>query len=78
MKRLRMFRHIWLDPETVCYLDYDSDRACSVRPNPTPGSVGYSASSVRRDYRGHRDYRFLRDYARASSHETVNTSCDEN
>jgi hypothetical protein len=35
-----VFRHIWLDPETVCYLDYDSDRACSVGPNPTPGSVG--------------------------------------
>ncbi len=34
-----MFRHIWLDPETVCYLDYDSDRACSVGPNLTPGSV---------------------------------------
>ncbi len=31
-----VFRHI----ETVCYLDYDSDWACSVRPNPTPGSVG--------------------------------------
>ncbi len=24
----------------VCYLDYDSDRACSVGRNPTPGSVG--------------------------------------
>ncbi len=35
-----MFRHIWLDPETVCYLEYDSDWACSVGPNPTPGSVG--------------------------------------
>ncbi len=35
-----MFRHVWLDPEMVCYLDYDSDRACSVRPNPTLGSVG--------------------------------------
>ena len=35
-----VFRHIWLDPETVCYLDYDSDRACSVGPNPTQGSVG--------------------------------------
>ncbi len=35
-----LFRHIWLDPETVCYLDNDSDRACSVGPNPTPGSVG--------------------------------------
>ncbi len=35
-----LFRHIWLDPEMVCYLDYDSDRACPVGPNPTPGSVG--------------------------------------
>ncbi len=24
---LFMFRHIWIDPETVCYIDYDSDRA---------------------------------------------------
>ncbi len=23
---LPLFRHIWLDPETVCYRDYDSDR----------------------------------------------------
>ncbi len=23
----------------VCYLDYDSDRACSVGPNLTPSSV---------------------------------------
>ncbi len=23
-----VFRHIWLDPETVCYLDYDSDLVC--------------------------------------------------
>jgi hypothetical protein len=38
--RVGLFRHIWLDPETVCYLDYDSDRACSVGPNPTPDSVG--------------------------------------
>jgi hypothetical protein len=35
-----MFRHIWFDPETVRYLDYDSDWACSVGPNPTAGSVG--------------------------------------
>jgi hypothetical protein len=37
---IRVFRHIRIDLETVCYLDYDSDRACSVGPNPTPGSVG--------------------------------------
>ena len=29
-----LFRHIWLDPETVCYLDYNSDRACSAGPDP--------------------------------------------
>ncbi len=37
---LYLFKHIFLNPETLCYLDYDSDRACSVGPNPTPGSVG--------------------------------------
>ncbi len=35
-----MFRHIGIDPETVRYLDSDSDWACAVGPNPTPGSVG--------------------------------------
>ena len=34
-KQSVLFRHIWLDPETVCYLDYDSDRACSAGPDPT-------------------------------------------
>jgi hypothetical protein len=73
-ERSPALRHIWLYPETVCYLDYDSDQACSVGPNPTPGSVGaeYRAHSVRRDYRGHNDYRVRRDYARANSHETLN------
>ncbi len=35
-----MFGHIGIDPETLCYLDSDSDWACAVGPNPTPGSVG--------------------------------------
>ena len=30
-----VFRHIWLDPETVCYLDYyNPSRACSAGPVP--------------------------------------------
>ena len=37
-------RHI--DPETVCRLDYNSDRASSVGPNPTPGSVGTVTAAV--------------------------------
>ncbi len=30
-----VFRHIWIDPETGSYLDYDSDRACSAGQDPT-------------------------------------------
>ena len=26
-----LFGHTWIDPATVCYLDYDSDWACSAR-----------------------------------------------
>ena len=29
-----VLRHIWLDPERVCYPDYDSDRACTAGPDP--------------------------------------------
>ena len=30
-----VFGHIWLVPETSCYLDYDPARACSAGPDPT-------------------------------------------
>jgi hypothetical protein len=31
-----VFGHIWLDPETVCYLDYyNPNRACYAGPVPT-------------------------------------------
>ncbi len=29
-----VIRHLWLDSETVCYLDYDPDLACSVGLDP--------------------------------------------
>ncbi len=62
-----VFRHIWLDPETVYYLDYDSERACSAGPDPR--ARAYRAHHACRDYRGHRDYSVYRDYARANSHQ---------
>jgi hypothetical protein len=29
-----LFGHIWLDPETVCSLDYDPGRACFAGSDP--------------------------------------------
>ncbi len=34
LEQSRVMQHIWLDPETVCSLDFDPDRACSAGPDP--------------------------------------------
>jgi hypothetical protein len=35
-----MVRRVEISAETLCYLDYESDWACSVGSNPNPSSVG--------------------------------------
>ncbi len=54
-----MFRHIWLDPETVCYLAYDSDQAPTgpAPPDRISGRRDFRNLHTCSDYRGRRDCR---------------------